>query len=72
MANNPDLAPCPFCGNIPRLGDSGPNSKPRYGITCDYCRAFWFHSETLTKNEVIKKWNHRVNLTELPYGPEDE
>lgn len=74
MANNPDLAPCPFCGssNIDYGICTGTMAGFDY-VQCQGCGAE-VHSIQMPDgdNLAIRKWNTRVNISELPYGPEDE
>lgn len=81
---NKKLIPCPFCGKEPHIEviephtHSGwlktqipdlPDCEGEAFVICENCSAA---ISGKTETEVIEKWNHRANLTELPYGPEDE
>ena len=78
------LDPCPFCGKEPHIEVVEPHTHSAWlktqipdlpdcegeaFVICENCSAA---ISGKTETEVIEKWNHRANLTELPYGAEDE
>jgi len=66
----PDLKPCPFCGQIPKLQSDTRYPKPKrepkraYEVVCqntDCIIGFVDDHYRLTERKIVELWNRRAN-----------
>lgn len=54
-----ELKPCPFCGGEVNVFE---NYLNQFGVICDNCEAVMWVGDITNKENVIQKWNERVNV----------